>query len=374
MVGEISSPHAVQMRSNDYLCIANDPQIVEAEIAMLRQTGHGGAISRVFLGREEDLHRAFERRIARLTGAQDAVLCMSGYCANMGLLQTIATEGTQVYIDIRAHASLWQGIACARATPRPLAHRDVQDLDRKARMHGPGILVVDALYSTDGALCPLLDMVAVAEKHGLVIVVDETHSFGTQGPRGEGLVPALGLAERVHFRTIGLSKAVPSRGGVILASARNAEFLRFEMFPIIFSTSVLPHEVAGFHAALDIIETERFRRDRLAENHRRLRLALDGLGYNVDACDAQIIALEAGPLSEIVKLRQALERRHVIGSVFCWPATPKDRTLLRLTANAGLSDEQIEHVIGACRDIRDEVGMASWESVRRRTGVNRASP
>jgi CAI-1 autoinducer synthase len=318
---------SVQMRTNDYLSITSDHRIIEAEIQYLRQNGHGEAISRVFLHKQEDQHRAFEHRIANLLQAEDAVLCMSGYCANVGLLQAIAAPETPIFMDMMAHASLWEGVTSARATARPFLHNNPEHLERQLREHGPGIVVVDAVYSTNGALCPLTDIVEVVERHGCVIVVDETHSFGAQGPRGAGLTVALGLAHRVHFRTVGLSKAVASRGGVVIGSARNMEFFRYEAYPMIFSTSVLGHEVAGFEAALDIIETEEWRRTKLHQNHAVLRAGLDDLGYNVDDCDTQILSLEAGLESDVRRLRDALEENDVFGSVFCAPATPKKRAL-----------------------------------------------
>src|SRR5690606_9302480 len=159
---------------------------------------------------------------------------------------------------------------------------------------GPGLIAVDALYSTDGDLAPLHAFVEVAERYGGAMVVDETHSFGAQGPGGAGLVVAAGLADRVHFRTVGLSKAVASRGGLIVCSQRNAEFFRYEALPVIVSTSVMQHEVAGFDAVLDIFENDDWRRVKLTANHAYLKAGLDALGYNVDASKAQIIALEAG--------------------------------------------------------------------------------
>ncbi|HYE48017.1 MAG TPA: alpha-hydroxyketone-type quorum-sensing autoinducer synthase [Azospirillaceae bacterium] len=364
--GRYPGPGAIQMRTNDYLDIARDARIVAAEVAVLRRQGHGDAISRVFVHNAEDPYGQLERRIARHVGAEDAVLCASGYCANIGLVQALASPETRVYVDMRAHASLWQGIAAAGASPTPFRHNDPGYLDRLARRHGPGLVLVDALYSTDGAVCPLADMVAVAEAHGCVLVVDETHSFGAQGPAGAGLTVALGLQDRVHFRTIGLSKAVAARGGVVVGAARNMEFFRYEAFPAIFSTGVLPHEVAGFGAALDIIGTEQWRRDRLHANHAYLKAGLHDLGYNVEASGAQIIALEAGANEAVIVLRDALEERGVFGSLFCPPATPRNRALIRFTLNAGLTRAQLDAVLRACAEVRGEVGMADWPSTRRR--------
>lgn len=356
---------SVRMMTNDYLFISGDERIIRMESQALSAFGHGDAVSRIFVDRGDDAQGRFEQRVADYMRAEAAVLCMSGYCANIGLIQAIAGPGVPVHIDMRAHASLWQGIATVQATARPFRHNDPDHLDRQIRHHGPGIVVVDALYSTDGALCPLAEIAAVAETHGCVLVVDETHSLGTLGPKGAGLTVALGLTHKVHFRTAGLSKAVASRGGVVIASARNAEYFRYAAFPMIFSTSVLGHEVAGYNAAFDIIEAEDWRRTRLHAHHAYLREGLDDLGYNVDACDAQIIALEAGSELAVVHLREALESRDVFGCLFCTPATPRNRALLRLTVNAGLTCDQLDHVLRVCAEIRGEVGMADWASTRR---------
>ncbi len=162
----------------------------------------------------------------------------------------------------------------------------------------------------------------MCERHGAALIADETHSFGTQGPNGAGLVVAAGLAERVHFRTVGLSKAVASRGGLVVSSRRNIEYFRYEALPTIFSTSVMQHEIAGFDAVLDIFEKEDWRRDKLHANHAYLKQGLDALGYNMSASKSQIIGLEAGDIRQTTALRDALEKRGVFGAIFFPPATP----------------------------------------------------
>ena len=302
-------------------------------------------------------------------GAQDAVLCMSGYNANTGLIQAFAPQDRPVYMDVKAHASLWEGVTSAKATPRPFRHNDANHLERQIARYGPGLVVVDALYSTDGNICPLADIVCVAERGECVIVVDETHSFGCHGDRGEGLTVALGLADRVHFRTVGLSKAVAARGGLVVGSARNMEFFRYEAWPMIFSTSVLGYEVAGFDKALDIVVSEPWRRRKLHRNHTYLRQGLDGAGYNVDACDSQIISIEAGLPEDVIAFREALFDRGVYGSVFCPPATAKNRCLMRFTINCGLTRDDLDRVIAVCAEVRDLVGMHRWRSTRSRAGL-----
>lgn len=375
MKGLVPGKGAIRMRSNDYLALAGDSRIIAAEIDALKEGGHGDSVSRIWVHHEKDVYQAFEKRIARLMLAEDAVLCASGYCANVGLVQSLAKPNTPVYLDMKAHISLWEGVKSADAVARPFRHNDAEHLLRQITKFGPGIVIVDALYSTDGDLCPLHDIVAAVENTGCALIVDETHSFGTHGPDGGGLVAELGLEERVHFRTVGLSKAVASRGGVVVGSQRNMEFFRYEALPAIFSTSVLRHEIAGYQAVLDILKSDGWRRTRLHQNHSYLKQALQDLGYYVGGQTSQIIALEAGEIEKTVQLRDALERRGLFGSLFFPPATADNRCLIRFTVNCSLSDEDLQNAVRICRDIREEVGVAQWRStIRNRKKIKMPIP
>ena len=368
---EVPQKGAVVMQSNDYLSLAGDHRVARAKADALLAHGHGDAISRVFTHHRHDAHRAFEQRVANLMQAEDAVLCTSGYTANVGLVQAFAEKDMPVYLDIKAHASLWEGVSSARARFMPFRHNDARDLGRKVKHYGPGLVVVDALYSTDGNMCPLDEIVAAAESGGCAIVVDETHSFGCQGPDGAGLVVEFGLQDRVHFRTVGLSKAMAARGGIVVGSARNMEYYRYESFPMIFSTTVLGYEIAGFEKTLDIIQSEPWRREQLAINQRFLKDGLLDLGYDVKDCDRQIVAIPTGTLEDTVIFRRALARRGVHGSVFCVPATRKNQALIRFTINCALTAEQLDHVVNACADIRRHIDIGG---VRRSDKARPAAP
>ena len=358
-------PGAIQMRTNDYLCLAKHHRVIEAVIDALRDEGFGNSISRVWMHNHHTSLNDFEQRMAKLMRAEDGVLCASGYSANVGLIQAIAKPDTPVYIDMFAHLSLWEGVSSAKATSHPFRHNNMTHLRQLIAKHGPGLVVVDALYSSSGNVCNLEELVEVSQAGECVIVVDETHSFGAQGPNGAGLVVELGLADRVHFRTVGLSKVVASRGGIVVCSKRNAEFIRYESFPAIFSTSVLPHEVAGYNAVLDVIKDEGWRLDRLRDNHAYLRKHLSELGYNVENSLLQIISLESGTYDATITLRDALESRGVFGAIFFPPASPRSRCSIRFTVNCGLMPTQLEKVIAVCREIRDEVGLSNWRSTKR---------
>ncbi len=348
----------IALQSNDYLALARDTRIAQAKAEVLLDEGHGDAISRVFAHHLNDRHRAFERRVAGMMGADDAVLVMSGYTANLGVIETFALEGKPVYIDQRAHASLWAGIPSARAKACPFRHNDPWDLAQKIARKGPGLVVFDTLYSTNGAIAPLHDLVDVAEAGGCVIVADETHAFGTHGPEGAGLIVAEGLEDRVHIRTAGLSKAMAARGGVVVGSAANMECYRYEANPMIFSTAVLGYEVAGFDKTLDIIANEPWRARKLHLNHVLLKEGLMAEGFDVSASDSQIISLVTGSNENTAAFRQALARKGLVGSVFLPPATPQNASLIRFTVHANLTRDDIQRAIGICASARDDLHLA----------------
>jgi CAI-1 autoinducer synthase len=238
--------------------------------------------------------------------------------------------------------------------------------------HGPGVIVVDTVYSTNGSVCPLREIAEIAALRGCVLVADESHSLGTHGPNGEGLVVELGLTNRVHFRTASLAKAFAARAGFIACAAHFTDYFKFESLPAIFSSTLLPHEVAGLAATLDVIRTEGWRREKLRANAAYVRAGLDRLGYNLHDSQSQIIALEPGTEQQTILLRDALEERGIFGSVFCAPATPKNRSMVRLSLNSALKQQELDRILDACRDIRAKTGFDQWPSTRRRRNEERS--
>lgn len=355
---------AVFLAGNDYLCLGGEPALVGAQIAALRDSGGELLMSAVYLQEGSAQHR-LERKFAALMGAQDGILAQSGWAANVGLVQTLAAPGIPVYLDMQAHASLWEGVQSAGATPVSFLHNDMQHLRKQLARHGRGLIAVDALYSTNGSLAPLAELVEIAEQYGCLLIVDESHSLGTHGPRGAGLVAAHGLSERVHFRTASLAKAFAGRAGFITCSSKFKGYFLSESRPAIFSSCLLGHELAWFDAAIDFVAAADDRRAALRACALTLREDLGALGYNVGEGSEQIIALEPGPEPKTLALRKLLESHGVYGAMFCAPATAKNRSLVRLTLNSGLDRSQLARIVQACEDILPHVDLASWSSTRR---------
>jgi CAI-1 autoinducer synthase len=267
--------------------------------------------------------------------------------ANTGLIQVIAGEGVPVYADMMAHMSLWEGIKCAGAKPVTVFHNEVEHLERQILRHGPGVVVVDSIYSTTGSIAPLREIVEICEAQGCILVADESHSLGTHGPNGEGLVVELGLAERVHFRTASLAKAFAGRAGFVTCSRRFADYFKSESNPAIFSSTLLPHDIHGLAATLGVIRQEGWRRERLRANAAYLRQRarcprlqpqrqrmpdhFAGIGYRAEH---HRVARRAGVARHL--------RCHLLR-----PGDAEEPRLMRFSVHAGLDPRELERLV-AC--------------------------
>jgi 7-keto-8-aminopelargonate synthetase-like enzyme len=368
--GRPPSPGAVRLDGNDYLSVTGHPRIVQAQVNSLRADREAVVQSGVFL-LDDHPARAFEKAMAAWLGKDDTFLCQSGYAANLALLQIVADAATPVYLDSLAHMSLWEGARMAKAPAHAFRHNEPAHLERMLHAHGPGVVVVDSVYSTTGALCPLERMIEVAERHDCIIVVDESHSLGTHGPHGRGLCAQLGLTHRVHFITASLAKAFAGRAGIFTLPREMRHYAQSSAYVHIFSSSLLPHEIAGLAATLELIVQAGAERERLRATTRRLRSSFAEAGYPIHQGTEQIIALEAGTEPEVMRVRDAFEESGVFGAIFCAPATSTRRALLRLTLNAGLTESEIAHIERTARDAALVLKPWEWAAARRQR--NRSS-
>lgn len=357
-------PDAVRLDGNDYLGVTGHPEIVSAQVEALTRCSEFVVQSGVFLLQQHPT-RALEMALADWVGKEDGFVCQSGYAANVGLLQSIADANTPVYLDSLAHTSLWEGAHAARAPAHAFRHNDPEHLDKMIARKGAGIVVVDSVYSTTGAVCPLGAMVEVAEKHGSMILVDESHSLGTHGPKGSGLCAELGLTDRVHFITASLAKAMAGRAGFFTAPASLRYHILSSSYPNIFSSCLLVPDVAGLKATVSVLQQADTERARLKDVTRRMRDTLTDLGYWIQQGTEQIISLETGTEPDTMILRDELEKRGVFGAIFCAPATSRNRAMVRLTLNSNLTDAELDHVAEVAREIAPLVQPWNWPVARR---------
>jgi CAI-1 autoinducer synthase len=353
------------LSSNDYLSISGNPEIINAQVKALKMYENALLMSGIFS--QGDCPKSnFEKQMASFTGYEASVLCQSGWDLNVGLMQSIASAEVPVYLDFLAHMSLWEGVRAAGAVARPFLHNNMIQLEQQVERHGAGVIAVDSVYSTTGSIAPLEELVRIAEQYGCLLVVDESHSLGTHGPKGAGLVAELGLMDKVPFITASLAKTFAGRAGILACSQEFSEYFPYVSFPAIFSSTMLPAEIISLSKTLEIIRDADDRREQLFFNSNYLRRGLDLLGYDVSNGEAQIISLQSGTEAQTELLRDALEARNVFGAVFSHPATAKNKSMIRFSVNSGLSQTELDFVLGVCRDIRDEVNMWEWKSTKRK--------
>jgi len=361
--GRTPSVGSIVLQSNDYLSIGSDYRLLDAMSCACMRSQSYGYMSGVFL-KDDDPLRELEHRLASFLGYEESLLTQSGYAANVGLLQAIVEPGTPIYLDTLAHASLWDGVISARGVPVRFAHNDMASLQAKVTEYGPGVIAVDSVYSTNGSLCDLVACADVCSRNQCVLVVDESHSLGTHGVHGEGIVASMALTGRVHFVTASLAKAYACRAGLIACHPGLKLFIMMSSRPAIFSSALLPVDAAGIRAAHELIVESDERRTRLRSISRYVREELGRLGYPVGNGSEQIIALEVGDERAVMEVRDQLESDDIFGSIFCPPATGIRRCLLRLSLSSGLSDAEIARLVDVFRQRRGRLRPSHWVASR----------
>ncbi|NBX53021.1 MAG: quorum-sensing autoinducer synthase [Proteobacteria bacterium] len=352
VIGKSVEDDSLVLTSNDYLAIANHSKILTAQEKEIKNQHNKVIMSAVFMG-ENTLKGVFEKEMAEYLGYESTILCQSGWAANVGLLQAIAEKDIPIYIDFFAHMSLWEGIRVANAKPVAFLHNNIAHLEKMLKKNGPGIILIDSLYSTIGDIAPIVQISKLSQQYKCIFVVDESHSVGTHGHKGSGLVRELGLTNQVDFITLSLAKTFAGRAGLIACSQRFAGYFPYISFPAIFSSALLDHEIAGLRATLEVIKESDNLREDLKIKSSYLRKELKQLGYKVES-QSHIVSIESGNEERTETLRDALEERNIFGSVFCSPATPKNRALIRLSVNSKLSYDQLDYIIKCFRDIKDK--------------------
>ncbi|OLT24076.1 hypothetical protein BJF79_14070 [Actinomadura sp. CNU-125] len=346
----------VVLTCSDYLALGEHPAITGAMIAGLRSAESGETVSRARRPPADHPQILLGEALARHMGARAGVVCPSGWAANTGLMQVVAGPDVPVYLDALAHLSLWEGARAAGAEIAYFRHNDVDHLRRRIDVGGSGVVVVDAVYGTSGARCPLDELVRLAEERDCLLVVDESHSLGVRGERGEGLAAEAGLGGRVDFGTASLSKALHARAGLIVCDRPGfADYFVDTAFPAVCGSTLPPHDLAGLRAALGIVREEGWRRERLGAVTRRLRDGLAGMGYRLVDADTQIVAVETGTEADALLLRDALMARDVFSAALFQPAASPHRSLVRLSAHAALTDEDVSLVLAVCREARARI-------------------
>ncbi len=332
----------VLLCSNNYLGLADHPRVREAAAQAAMQWGAGAGASRLVSG-TMTIHQRLERRLAAFHSAQACVLFGSGYLANMGAIGALAGHGDTVYSDELNHASIIDGCRGSRAKVVVYRHRDVDHLEWSMRRHeeaghGPGaarkLIVTDAVFSMDGDVAPLEEIVELAHRHGARTLVDEAHAIGALDPGGRGAVAQAGLEGEVDVVVGTLGKALGSYGAYACASEEMVRYLINTARPLIFSTAPPPPSVAAALAALEMLEEKPERTQRLRCNARVLRRALAAEGVATEDVEMHIVPVVVGEERAAVRLCEAALKGGVFAQAIRPPTVAPGTSRLRLTAMA----------------------------------------
>ena len=353
----------VNLGSNNYLGLANDPRVTEAAAAATRAWGAGVTGSRLLNGNLA-LHEELEGELAAFLGRQSVLVFPTGYTANLGLLAGLAGRGDLVALDAQAHASIIDGALLAHARLRRFAHNDPDALDALlAKSSRPGIVAIEGIYSMQGDSAPVGEFVEVCRRHDAVLIVDEAHSLGVTGPGGRGVAAADGVAGDVDILTLTFSKSLGSCGGAVVADSDVIEGLRLTTRPFLFTASNTPASVAAALAALRILVAEPDLPQRTQANAALLRSLLVDAGLPVQQSDGPILTIPTASDFRTVQAWRMLWNRGVFCNPVVTPAVAAGRGLLRLSVMATHTREDLEAVAEAAVSIRDLVERAVMEEI-----------
>ena len=338
--------------SNDYLGMGQNPLVVEAMKSAIDNSGCGAGGTRNISGTNHE-HLLLERELADLHGKENALLFTSGYVSNWAALSTLGGRLPDAVIlsDELNHASMIEGIRHSRAKKMIWKHNDPEDLDRKLASlpaNAPKIVAFESVYSMDGDICPMREIVEVAEKHGAMTYLDEVHAVGLYGPRGGGVSEQEGLADRITLIEGTLGKAYGVMGGYITGSAALCDFIRSFASGFIFTTAIPPAVAAAARTSIAHLKRSQSERDQQRHQVAKLRAGLDAAGIPHLENPSHIIPVM---IKDPVKCRQLADILMQDFGIYVqpinYPTVPKGTERLRFTPSPLHSDADIEHLVHA---------------------------
>lgn len=326
--------------SNNYLGLANHPLLIAAADQALHSMGAGPAAVRTIAG-TTDLHIELERRMASFKGVDAAITFQSGFCANLATIPALVGKEDAIYSDELNHASIIDGCRLSGATIIRYAHCDPQDLDRvifenKAK-YRRGLIITDGVFSMDGDIAPLDKICDIAEKHDVLLMVDDAHGEGVLGNGGRGIVDHFHLHGRVDVEVGTMSKAFGVVGGVVAGKSIIIDWLRQRGRPFLFSSAVTPADAAACLASLDLLESSTELVDRLWNNTRYFKDKLKELGFDTGLSSTPITPIMLGEASLAQQFSRELFTEDVFAMSIGFPTVPKGKARIRVMISAAHS-------------------------------------
>ena len=349
---------ALNLCANNYLGLANHPEVVKAARDALDKWGYGLASVRFICG-TQSLHKELEARLSAFLGMEDVILYSSCFDANTGLFETILGKEDAIFSDALNHASIIDGVRLCKAARFRYANNDTDDLERQLKEAGEArrkLIVTDGVFSMDGYLADLPAICDLADEHQSLLMVDDSHAVGFIGKNGRGTHERHGVMERVDVMTGTLGKALGGASGGYVAGKREiVEFLRQRSRPYLFSNTLAPAIAAGSLKALDLLESSTELRDRLEENTAFFRQAMEKEGFEILPGEHPIAPVMFGDAAKAARFADLLLEKGVYVIAFSYPVVPQGKARIRTQVSAAHNREDLAFAVEKFREARREV-------------------
>jgi glycine C-acetyltransferase len=352
----------VNLTSNNYLALTNHPKVKKAAKDAIDRYGVGTAAVRSIIG-TMDIHQELERRLAAFKGTESALVFQSGFTTNVALCQSVMNDEKDFLVsDELNHASIIDGARLAKAKRKVYPHKDMKAL--KAILESPEsrgarrrMIVTDGVFSMDGDLAPLPEIVELADKHEALVMVDDAHASGVMGRNGRGTPDHFRLTERVPIQIGTLSKAIGAIGGYVASSAGMRDYLVSTARPFLFSSSHPPSVTATCIAALDILEQEPGIVERLWANARMFKEGLKKAGFDTGLSETPITPVIVGDTRKAQAFSARLFEEGVFALAIGFPTVAKGKERLRTIVSAGHTEKDLELALSKFRSVGKELGI-----------------
>ncbi len=352
----------IMLGSNNYLGLTSHPKIKERAIEAIRKYGAGCAGSRLLNG-TLDIHVELEERLAVFMKKPACVTFSTGFLVNLGVLSSLAGKGDAIYLDRQDHACIYDGARLAvGAEVKKFKHNDPEDLRRLLALNGDRngrMLVVDGVFSMEGDIAPLPEYTAICDDYDVAFMVDDAHGVGVLGKNGRGTAEHFGLEHKVDLIMGTFSKSLATVGGFVVGEPDVIKFIKHRARALMFTAAPPPASVAAVLAALDIIESEPERRERLWENTRFMMTSLRAMGFDCGNSATPVIPIVVGPDQLAFQMAARLDDEGVFVNAVVSPGSPPGRALIRTSYMATHTKAHLTRALEAFRKVGRELGLVS---------------
>ncbi len=361
-VATIDGKKVVNLTSNNYLSLTTHPKVKKAAIEAVEKYGIGTAAVRTIIG-TMTMHEELERRLAAFKGTEASLLTQSGFTANTATCQCLMTSPEDVLIsDELNHASIIDGGRLAKAKKKVYRHSDMAHLKeilesddvKNARRK---LLVTDGVFSMDGDICNLPDIVELCDKHGVITMIDDAHASGVLGEHGHGTVEHFKMQGKVDIQIGTLSKAFAAVGGYVAGPQKLRDYMISTARPFLFSSSQPPSVIATCLAGLDVIENEPERLKKLWDNTRYFKEALTKAGFDTGNSETPVTPVMVGDSAKAQELSKRLFEEGVFALAIVFPTVPRGKERLRTIVTAGHTKEDLEFAVEKFTKVGKEMGL-----------------